>query len=145
MVKEENMAKSVNASRWNALPFPSSSLYFPALPCCFEVWKTHPTFAGRNVRWSAKQKEITNKTIIRKWDILSLRIQIGQSWGTKYSTLPRPATRHSGNEAGTPIGCTTVMCAGCLISASLPEAENQQAHLAALPWYGCVALCPNRA
>ena len=29
------------------LSFPSSSLYFPAVPCCFEVWKTHPTFAGR--------------------------------------------------------------------------------------------------
>ena len=26
------------------------SLYFPAVPSCFEVWQTLPTFAGRNVQ-----------------------------------------------------------------------------------------------
>jgi len=40
------------------------SLFFPAVPSYFEVWQTLSTFAGRNVRWSAKQKGITNTTTI---------------------------------------------------------------------------------
>ncbi len=34
--------------------------------------------------------------------------------------LAETCTRHSENRAGTPIGCTTVMCAGCSTSASVP-------------------------
>ena len=41
--EEAKKAKSKTA-------FPCFSLYFPTVPLCFEVWKTLPTFAGRNVR-----------------------------------------------------------------------------------------------
>ena len=45
------------------------------------------------------------------WNILSLQNLHGQSWETRYSVLPRLATRHSKSRVSIPIGCTMVMCA----------------------------------
>lgn len=127
-VKEENRVRMRQPLPIKCVSF---SFNLPMFPCCsLLLWSVINSSYFCRQKCAMKRRTDkgvlnTNKTELQTkqqkiWDILSLRIQIGQSWGTKYSTLPRPATRHSGNRAGTPIGCTTVMCAGCLISASAP-------------------------
>ena len=99
------------------LSFPSSSLYFPA---ALRYGKHILLLQAETCDKTQNKKRNYKKITIKLWDILSLRTQIGQDWGTRHSILPRSATRHSENRAGTPIGCTMVMCANCLTSVSVP-------------------------
>ena len=121
VVKGENRAKRCKCQTKKSVAF---SFKFPILPrCSLLLWdmENAPYFCRQKRAMERRTgKGITNKTIIELWDTLSLRTQTRQGWGMRYSALPRPATRHSGNRAGIRTGCTTVMCAGCLISASVP-------------------------
>ena len=118
--KEENRVRMCKRLPIKCVSF---SFNFPMFPyCSLLLWSViNSSYFCRQKRAMKRRtdKGITNKITIKLWDILSLRIQIGQGWGTRYSVLPRPATRHSENRAGTPIGCTTVMYASCLTSASV--------------------------
>ncbi|ERK01560.1 hypothetical protein HMPREF9145_2496 [Segatella salivae F0493] len=69
------MKKATDKKRCLFLQFPYISLL---LPVALRYGKHIILLQAETSDDVQKQKGITNKTIIRKWDILSLRTQIGQ-------------------------------------------------------------------
>ena len=53
--KEENRERMCKRLPIKCVSF---SFNFPMFPCCFEIWQTHHTFVGINVRWNAEQVKV---------------------------------------------------------------------------------------
>ena len=119
--KTDMIKWSIEAKKESDNPF-VFSLFFPVFPCCSLV-----LWSMANTSYFCRQKRALRRNTKRNYKqnnnkIMGYFIITDSNWAklrNEILSLAETCHKDSGNRASIPIGCTMVMCASCLISASV--------------------------